>query len=44
MPGKTLEYYERNAQEFFDKTVNCDLSDIYPAFLENIPQIAKFML
>jgi len=32
MEHQTLEYYDRNAQKFFDDTVNADMSEVYERF------------
>lgn len=32
----TLEYYQRNAHDFFTSTVNVDMDSLYQPFLENI--------
>ena len=34
----TSEYYRTNAASYCNETINIDLHDIYPRFLENIPQ------
>lgn len=33
-----MKYYDENAQEFFDNTVNADMTPHYKKFLEAIPQ------
>lgn len=33
-----MDYYDKNAQEFFDKTVNADMSQHYAKFLNAIPK------
>ncbi len=35
--GSTTGYYDRNAQAYFDATLNVDMSDLYDEFLPNIP-------
>ena len=35
---KKMDYYDKNAQEFFDKTVNADMSQHYAKFLNAIPK------
>lgn len=34
----TLEYYQRNAQDFFSSTVNVDMVSLYQPFLQHIPE------
>ena len=33
----TLEYYQRNAKEFFSQTINVDMQNVYHPFLEYLP-------
>ena len=33
----TKEYYNKNAQEFFNQTVKADMSELYDIFLKNLP-------
>ncbi len=37
MDEKTIDYYEQNAEEFYDRTIDVDLSQVYDKFLEHIP-------
>lgn len=39
----TLKYYQENAQEFYDSTVNADLSEHYERFLKYIPEHGKIL-
>lgn len=41
--NKTHEYYEKNAQEFFESTVNANLDYLYEDFLEFIPDGGKIL-
>lgn len=34
----TINYYNNNAETYFDSTVNADLSDIYQRFLKYLPE------
>lgn len=34
----TLEYYQRNAKEFFSQTINIDMQNVYHPFLEYLPK------
>lgn len=34
----TLEYYQRNAKEFFSQTINVDMQNVYQPFLEYLPK------
>ena len=38
--NKTIEYYNSNAKEYFDSTVNADMSAIYDRFLKYLPENA----
>ncbi len=40
MANKTLDYYNNNAQIFFDETIDVDLSDLYDEFLPLLPKKA----
>ncbi|NOX79040.1 MAG: class I SAM-dependent methyltransferase [Gammaproteobacteria bacterium] len=33
----TLDYYQRNAKEFFSQTINVDMQNVYQQFLGNLP-------
>ena len=33
----TLDYYQRNAKDFFSQTINVDMQNVYQPFLENLP-------
>lgn len=33
----TKDYYNKNAQEFFNQTVKADMSELYDIFLKNLP-------
>ncbi|MGN0658283.1 MAG: class I SAM-dependent methyltransferase, partial [Emergencia sp.] len=37
MKDKTLEYYNENAEQFFQDTVEADMSHLYGRFLQKIP-------
>lgn len=39
----TLNYYQNNAQNFFDGTVNVDMSALYETFTFHLPQGAKIL-
>ena len=34
----TLDYYQRNAKEFFSQTINVDMQNVYQPFLEYLPK------
>lgn len=34
----TLDYYQRNAKEFFSQTINIDMQNVYQPFLEYLPK------
>ncbi len=37
---KNIQYYNNNAQEFYSRTINADLSDNYKAFTSYLPEQA----
>jgi SAM-dependent methyltransferase len=39
----TIEYYNKNAQEFIKSTVNIDMSQLYEIFVRNIPRGGKIL-
>ncbi len=39
----SIEYYDENAKEYFDKSVNLDMSYIYPYFLKHLKKGAKIL-
>ncbi|EMM7534595.1 MULTISPECIES: class I SAM-dependent methyltransferase [Citrobacter] len=39
----TLEYYQRNAQDFFSSTVNVDMESLYQPFLRYIPEGGRIL-
>jgi len=39
----TTDYYEQNAQEFFDGTVSVDMSELYDRFLPLVPEGGSIM-
>jgi len=41
--NSTMDYYDRNAREFFDSTVNLDMEHLYKPFLEVIPRNGKIL-
>ena len=36
-PNKTIDYYNENAESFYQRTVGLDLIEIYEKFLEQVP-------
>lgn len=40
---ETKDYYDQNAQEFFDATVNLTMEHLYQPFLEHIPKHGKIL-
>lgn len=36
--GEIMNYYNANAQTFFDRTINVDMSSLYKLFLDELPQ------
>lgn len=43
MVNKTLDYYNKNGEDFFRSTVNVDVSGLYEAFERYLPQQGKIM-
>lgn len=43
MKNKTLEYYDKNCDEYFQNTVFVDLSHLYFKFIEKLPKEAKVL-
>ncbi|MFV9835043.1 MAG: class I SAM-dependent methyltransferase [Rickettsia aeschlimannii] len=41
--GKNIQYYNNNAQEFYSRTINADLSDSYKAFTSYLPEQAHIL-
>jgi len=39
----TFDYYDKNAQRFFDGTVNIDMTSLYQPFLDLLPQTGKIL-
>jgi len=35
--NETIEYYDKNAKEYFDKSVSVDMNELYSRFLEYVP-------
>jgi len=40
---KNIQYYNNNAQEFYNRTINADLSDNYKAFMSHLPKQAHIL-
>ena len=38
--NQTLNYYNQNATEFFNTTLNVDMESLYQAFIQYLPQDA----
>ncbi|WP_341788315.1 MULTISPECIES: class I SAM-dependent methyltransferase [unclassified Rickettsia] len=43
MITKNIQYYDNNAQSFYDKTINLDLSDSYKEFISYLPEKAHIL-
>ena len=41
--GKSHEYYESKAEEFYDNTIDVDLSDLYSRFCEHLKPNARIL-
>ena len=41
--NKTIQYYNENAQEFYDRTIDTDLSATYDIFLKYLPKKAHIL-
>lgn len=35
---ESIAYYDKNAQQFFDRTINADLQEMYRKFLQHVPK------
>ena len=44
MDNSTIQYYNTNAKDYFENTVNLDLTQFYDPFLELIPEQGKKIL
>ncbi len=40
---KTIDYYDTNAQAFYDRTISADVSQSYSAFLKHLPKEAHIL-
>ncbi|MCC8407156.1 MAG: class I SAM-dependent methyltransferase [Rickettsia endosymbiont of Ecitomorpha arachnoides] len=40
---KNIQYYDNNAQLFYDRTINADLSDNYKEFISYLPKQAHIL-
>jgi 2-polyprenyl-3-methyl-5-hydroxy-6-metoxy-1,4-benzoquinol methylase len=40
---KTIDYYNNNPQEFYDRTINADMTDRYEKFLRHLPEQANIL-
>ena len=40
----TLDYYQRNAKDFFSQTINVDMQNVYQPFLEYLPKCNQAIL
>ena len=43
MANKTINYYNNNAESYYDQTVNIDFEDLYEKFLKYIPDGGSIM-
>lgn len=39
----SIEYYDKNAQGFFDRTIHADVQDLYQKFLKYVPQEGRIL-
>ncbi len=39
----SYQYYNENAQEFYDRTIDADVSKLYQAFLRNFPEQGRIL-
>jgi hypothetical protein len=39
----SVDYYNRNATEFFERTINADMSDTYDIFLKHVKPAGKIL-
>ncbi|BDU60079.1 hypothetical protein FLA4_04890 [Candidatus Rickettsia kotlanii] len=40
---QNIQYYNNNVQEFYNRTINADLSDNYKAFISYLPEQAHIL-
>lgn len=43
MKDKTIEYYNTNAKEFFDGTIDANMQNFYDLFLEKLPHTGRIL-
>ena len=39
----SINYYDKNSQEFFDRTINADVQDLYQKFLKHVPKEGRIL-
>ncbi len=39
----SISYYDKNSQEFFDRTINADVQDLYQKFLKYVPKEGRIL-
>lgn len=39
----TIQYYDKNAQQFFDSTIHVDMNNIYQVFLQYLPNTGNLL-
>jgi ubiquinone/menaquinone biosynthesis C-methylase UbiE len=39
----SIGYYDKNSKDFYDRTINIDVQDLYKRFLKYIPQGGRIL-
>lgn len=39
----SIDYYDKNAKDFYDRTINADLQDVYQKFLKHLPKQGRIL-
>lgn len=39
----SISYYDKNSQEFFNRTINADVKDLYQKFLKHVPKQGRIL-
>lgn len=39
----SISYYDKNAQDFYDRTINADVQDLYRKFLKHVPKQGRIL-
>lgn len=39
----SIGYYDKNSNDFFDRTINCDMQELYEKFLQYVPEKGRIL-